>query len=438
MMPNDSIFALSSGAGRAGIAVLRLSGPLAGPTIQAMTGSEVAPRRASLRRISNPQSGELLDQGVIVFFPGPGSVTGEDVAELHVHGGPAVVAAVLGALRGLPGLRPAEAGEFTLRAFRNGRLDLVQAEGLADLLTAETELQRRQATKQTGGVASSIYAGWREELVGLLARVEAAVDFIDEEDVARATLADIRPRSEALADLMSAALARWRHGEMLRQGVHVVLLGLPNTGKSSLLNALAQREVAIVSEIAGTTRDVIEVRLDLGGVPVILSDTAGLRPSSGDAIERIGMERAQAAAGQADIIVWVSAPDIAQSTTVFPGVRPDLLVWNKADLAPVQDGYVGCSTRDDRGQDAVIRSLTGLAAARCGDGDQAIVVRQRQAHALEDSIRWLNESTRHGTDELELVAEDLRRAAQALGRLTGAIDVEDLLDAIFSRFCIGK
>lgn len=438
MTDGETIFALSSGAGRAGIAVVRVSGPGAALALSRMAGGCPVARRATMRRICDPVSAALLDMGVVIYFDGPASVTGEDVAEFHVHGGLAVVAAVLVGLQKLEGFRPAEAGEFSLRAFRNGRMDLVEAEGLGDLLAAETERQRQQAVFQASGGASSIYHSWRDRLVAILARIEATVDFADEEDVVAASVADMRPAVAALVEEMTAVLARAAQGEMLREGVRVVLAGLPNTGKSSLLNALAQRDVAIVSDIAGTTRDVIEVRLDLGGMPVLVSDTAGLRAETRDEIEAIGMDRARVAARGADVVVWVAAPDVPGSGELPAGMTADIRVWNKYDLESSLPGYIPCSTLSRDGMAEMITALTEIARERCSGSEGAVVVRARQAAAITDSIRYLNESIRHHTDELELMAEDLRQAADALGRLTGAVGVEDILGAIFAQFCVGK
>lgn len=438
MTDGETIFALSSGAGRAGIAVVRVSGPGAALALARMAGGCPVARRASMRRIFDPVSAALLDMGVVIYFDGPASVTGEDVAEFHVHGGHAVVTAVLAGLQKLEGFRPADAGEFSLRAFRNGRMDLVEAEGLGDLLAAETERQRQQAVFQASGGASSIYQAWRGRLIAILARIEATVDFADEEDVVVASVADMRPAVVALVEDMTAVLARAAQGEMLREGVRVVLAGLPNTGKSSLLNALVQRDVAIVSDIAGTTRDVIEVRLDLGGLPVLVSDTAGLRTETRDEIEAIGMDRARTAARGADVVVWVAAPDVPGSEKLPDGMTADIRVWNKYDLVSSLAGFVPCSTLSRDGMAAMIAALTDIARERCSGPEGAVVVRARQAAAISDSIRCLNESIRHHTDELELMAEDLRQAADALGRLTGAVGVEDILGAIFTQFCVGK
>ncbi len=438
MTDGETIFALSSGVGRAGIAVVRVSGPGAVLALSRMAGGCPSPRRASMRRICDPVSLALLDMGVVLYFNGPASVTGEDVAEFHVHGGLAVIASVLAGLQKLDGFRPAEAGEFSLRAFRNGRMDLVQAEGLGDLLAADTERQRQQAVFQASGGASSFYDGWRSRLITIRARIEAAVDFADEEDVVAASVADMRPAVMALAEEMTAVLARSEQGEMLREGVRVVLAGVPNTGKSSLLNALAQRDVAIVSSIAGTTRDVIEVRLDLGGLPVLVSDTAGWRTDTRDEIEAIGIDRAQNAARGADVVVWVAAPDVGGSDSIPVGITTDIRVWNKYDLERSPPGFVPCSTLSRDGVAPVLAALTEVVRVQCGAPERAVVVRARQAAAVGDSIRHLNESIRHRTDELELMAEDLRQAADALGRLTGSVGVEDILGAIFSEFCVGK
>jgi tRNA modification GTPase len=451
---DHSIFALASGGARAGVAVVRLSGPGAAAALAALTPGKAMPaaRRAALRDLRDPAGGEILDQALILLFPGPGSFTGEDVVELHLHGGPAVVEGVLAALGRLPGLRPAEAGEFTRRAFLNGKLDLTQAEAVADLVAAETSEQRRQALDQAAGALGQIYEGWRARLIAAVAHVEAGIDFADEdlpEDIDRAA----RDALAVLAGEIAAHLDDGRRGERLRAGVHLALLGRPNAGKSTLLNLLAGRDAAIVSETAGTTRDVIEVHLDLGGVPVIVADTAGLRDST-DAVEREGVRRAAARADWADLKLIVldraDWPDVPDDLRALAADGRALVLVNKSDLGAVDgagaldlDGVpvLALSARTGAGVDGFLARLTetvrGLALA--GAGAAPGPTRARHRHALEEARAALAQALDGwSTRGPELVAEDLRLAARAIGRITGRVDVEDLLDVIFADFCIGK
>ena len=442
MTAGDTVFALSSGSGRSGVAVIRASGSAARSALARMVRVIPESRRASVRYIRHAATDVVIDRGVVLWLPGPESVTGEDVFELHVHGSPAILAAVYDSLGSIQGLRLAEPGEFTRRAFQNGRMDLVEAEGLADLLQSRTETQRRQALFHYLGDASSIYECWRRDLIRVLAHIEASVDFVDEEGVADAALRDVRDDVLRLSSAMAAALERAEAAVSLRNGVRVVLAGLPNTGKSSLLNALAQREAAIVSPIAGTTRDVIEVQLDLGGVPVVLTDTAGLRSGSDDPIERMGIERSEQQLRSADVVVWVMAPDVADSGEMPAGVRPDLVLLNKSDLLrsgqAVEELAMPVSALSQDSVGAVVARLGELVFERYGHVDDAVVVRARHRTAIIDSIRYLNDSLRHHPFQIEFVAEDLRKAAHAMARITGRIGVEDLLDSIFAEFCVGK
>jgi len=445
----DTLFALSSGAGRAGVAVLRLSGPAAGTALAALAGGLPAPRRASLRRLRDPADGRLLDRGLVLWLPAPGSFTGEDMAELQVHGGRAVVAALLEALGRLPGLRPAEPGEFTRRAFDGGRLDLAAVEGLADLIGADTEAQRRQALAQAEGLLGRAVADWAERLTVLLARVEAAIDFAEEE-LPEGLLAEAAEAAAPLRRELEAALAAPPAGERLREGLRVAILGAPNAGKSSLLNALARREAAIVSERAGTTRDVVEVALDLGGYPLLLADTAGLReaPAGGDLdpVEAEGIRRSLARAEAADLkllLFEAGRPPDPGSLALLDG--DSLVVWSKADLvgegrlAESLGGVVALplSLREGRGLEALEARLGVLAAERLGAaGEAPLLTRARQRRAVADCAEALARA--ESAPEAALFAEDLRLALRALGRLVGRVEVEDLLGRIFSEFCIGK
>jgi tRNA modification GTPase len=439
MNSSDTIFAVSSGSGMAGIAVIRMSGSKAGSLLASVAGSLPLPRRASVRQLRHPKSHEVIDQGLVLWMPGPLSATGEDVAEFHVHGSMAVIDAMFETFRRVDGVRLAEPGEFTRRAFVNDRMDLVEAEGLADLLQARTEAQRRMAIYHMLGNASSQYEVWRTELISLLARLEAAIDFVEEEGVAAAALADIRPKTLDLVERLSRAAAEADRAGALRSGVKVVFAGAPNVGKSTLLNLVAAREAAIVSSRPGTTRDVIEVPIVLGGIPVILTDTAGLRAEAGDEIEVIGMQRAKSEVSAADIVVWVTSADVAED--IENAVVPALKILNKSDLpgdVPAQKDELRISAKTGEGIADLILNLERLVAERFRGMEQASVIRTRHKDAVEESIRYLNDSLLHDAGQIELAAECLRRACFTIGRVTGRVDVEDLLGKIFSEFCIGK
>lgn len=437
---SDTIFALATAPGRAGIAVLRLSGPTAREALMALAGSLPAPRRAMRARFRDPASGETLDDGLALFFPAPRSVTGEDVAELQVHGSRAVVAALLDCLGAMPGLRPAEPGEFTRRGFLNGKLDLTAAEGLADLVAAETAAQRRQALRQLAGDFGRLTEAWRERLLRIEAQLEAAIDFPDE-DLPPALWEAARAGVAVLAAEITTHLADGHRGERLREGVAVAILGPPNAGKSSLMNALARREVAITAATAGTTRDVIEVALDLGGWPVVLADTAGLR-DAGDAIEEEGVRRARARAAAADlklVVIDATRPEEAQALTDLLDENA-LIVANKIDLlpvtAPLPPGTLALSVKTGDGMAAFLTALTAAVGERLMPGTAPLVTRARHRAALTAAVAALE---RFATALLpELAAEELRLAARALGRITGRVGVEDMLDRLFAEFCIGK
>lgn len=400
-----------------------------------------------MAELRNPANAKLIDSGLVIWMPGPGSYTGEDVAEVQVHGSRAVVAEMLAGLGGMAGLRLAEAGEFSRRAFRNGKMDLVEVEGLGDLIAARTSAQKRQALEHMTGVASRDYERWRAMLVECLARVEASVDFIEEEDIARSALAGVRERLIQLRNEIKAAIADAGRGRAIREGVKVVFAGAPNTGKSSLLNRIARREAAIVSPIPGTTRDVIEVMLDLGGIPVILTDTAGLRSGSTDPIELLGMERAQAELRGADLTIWVTAPDIADEATQSKFDSDTIRVSNKADLTPdssrnrnesSEERYYLVSALTGAGISELLAAIETKVGDRFGRGEAPVAVRSRHLHALERCAKQLDAAIDSPMERIEVVAENLRAAASELGRITGRIDVEDLLDSIFRDFCIGK
>ncbi len=514
-----TIFALSSGRVPAAIAVVRISGPRAGAALTALGVKIPAPRMAGLARLRDPQSGEMIDEALALWFPGPRSETGEDVVELQLHGGPAVVAAALAALGRIEGLRPAEAGEFTRRAFENGKLDLTAVEGLADLVSAETEGQRRQAFRQMKGALGARAEDWRGRLIQALALVEARIDFSDEADVPEELVAPALAIARALESEIAAALADGHRGERLREGVVVAIAGPPNAGKSTLLNRIARREAAIVSPYAGTTRDVIEVHLDLDGWPVTLLDTAGIRETE-DPIEMEGVRRARERAAAADLVLWVedASGDSAEaggagSRVDGPSAKADTrtignevnklrkrpgagdtftgaaasgaparwLVRNKADLLRsahisesglpeldrneeksisnkslkyiVNNDLTGkteskfkkyeyefnISAASGQGVDAVLEALARFAARFVGGAEPALIARDRHRRVLEDCLAALRRALAPAlAGQEDLVAEELRAAAVALGRLTGRVDVEDILDVIFRDFCIGK
>jgi tRNA modification GTPase len=436
MRSDDTIFAIASGHGRAAVCLIRISGPESRSLLERTTGRVPEPRRAVVRTLRDPATGDPLDQALVLWMPGPGSFTGEDQAELHIHGGLATRSAVLRALGSLDNCRPAEAGEFTRRAFLNGRMDLSQVEGLADIIDAETEAQRRQAMLQLGGRLGNAAEGWRESILQVLALLEASLDFSDEGDVPEDLEADILRVIDRVQGEMGRALDN-RSGERLREGLTVVLAGPPNAGKSTLLNALAQRDVAIVSPIAGTTRDVIEVHCDLGGLPVIVVDTAGLRESA-DLIEQEGVSRARARAQDADLVLWLVPPDGEESAP--PPARRLLKVGTKADLQPSRrDCDVMIAAATGEGLPELIARLEAEAASLMGQGD-AVITRERHRKALGRAHEGLARARamleRRGP--LELAAEEARLAARAIGEITGRVDVEDMLDRLFSSFCIGK
>jgi tRNA modification GTPase len=442
MNASDTIFALSSGLGRAAVAVIRVSGPQAGAAVLGMAGSLPCRRRAALRLLSDPIDGAMIDQAMVLWMPGPNSATGEDIAEFHVHGSAAVVDKVFAVLMQLPATRLAEAGEFTRRAFAHGKLDLVEAEGLADLLAARTEEQRKLAIHHMSGAASSAYEGWRSKMLAILAYLESGIDFADEEGVATAALSKVRPLTESLVAELGAAVLDGERAGRLRDGIRIVFAGAPNVGKSSLLNALARKDAAIVSQHAGTTRDIIEVPAVLAGVPVIFTDTAGLREDTTDEVEAIGISRTTRALEQAEISVWVLAADCPQD--LRPPIAPDLIIQNKSDLEGLSsihirnDKALNVSALTGEGLDSLVGRLTLRVTQLANVGHQADAIRPRHVQALQDSIRLLNESLTYDADRLEMAAECVRGATVRMAQITGRIHVEDLLGHIFAEFCIGK
>ncbi|HVV80769.1 MAG TPA: tRNA uridine-5-carboxymethylaminomethyl(34) synthesis GTPase MnmE [Pseudolabrys sp.] len=499
----DTIFALSSGRGVSAVAVIRISGPRAGEALQILAGRMPAPRMAGFATIRTIEK-EPIDEALVLWFPAPNSETGEDTAELQIHGGRATVAATLAALGQLKGLRLAEPGEFTRRAFENGKLDLTKVEGLADLVMAETEAQRRQALLHLKGLLGDKAEAWRGRLIGALALVEARIDFSDEADVPEDLLTPARRVVRDLADEIAKALGDGKRGERLREGLVVAIAGPPNAGKSTLLNRIARREAAIVSPYAGTTRDVIEVHLDLEGQPVTLLDTAGIRPTD-DPVELEGVRRAQQRASAADLILWVvdaAGPAAGRPEADLPNaVAPIWTIENKADLlsasneqeptsiGAVAPRFMGAEQRlvsserlinpsvttsgdnsltsgaasktehkfsrneplsegsprfrisagDGAGIEPLLAALTRQAAVALGNGESALLTRERHRQTLETALAALRRALAEPAASREdLMAEELRLAATALGKLTGRIDVEDILDVIFRDFCIGK
>jgi tRNA modification GTPase len=454
VMVGSTIFALSSGRPPAAIGVVRISGPRAGAALQALIGRVPEARKAALARVRD-RDGEVIDEVLALWFPAPNSETGEDVAELQLHGGHAVIAAVLDTLGAVEGCRLAEAGEFTRRAFENGKLDLTAVEGLADLIAAETAAQRRLAYRQLKGLIGDRAEDWRRRLIEALALVEARIDFSDEADVPEELVRPALYAAQQLRSEIAASLADGGRGERLRDGLVVAIAGPPNAGKSTLLNRLARREAAIVSPHAGTTRDVIEVHLDLSGYPMTLLDTAGIRDSD-EPVEREGVRRAGERAATADLVLWVVDVSASGGTVIE---RPRNLeksrVWlveNKIDVAEtkIHIDYVKSDKTEFRfnmqisamagqGISELVEALTKFAAEQFAATESVLITRGRHRQALVQTVAALDRALakeRSGSEEL--IAEELRSAATTLGRLTGRVDVEDILDVIFRDFCIGK
>jgi tRNA modification GTPase len=439
-LPRDTIYALSSGGLPSGVAIVRVSGPGCDQVMDVLCGSTVEPRKPALRWIRK-RNGERIDQGLVLNFPGPNSFTGEHCLELQVHGGRAVVDALLMELSGFEGLRHAEAGEFSRRAFDNGKLDLVEIEGLADLISAETEMQRRLAIEQTRGALSGLYSGWAERLTRIRALIEAELDFPDEDDIPGAVSDQLQPQLAEIARQMRAHLSGQRAGEIIRGGFRIAIAGRPNAGKSSLLNALAKRDVAIVTSIAGTTRDVIGVDLDIGGYLVHVMDTAGLRDTD-DVVEQEGVRRALRSIEDADLVLVLKAADDRQAFPTLSAGGATLPVLTKVDLledGPVADeSLLSMSTATGAGFDSLTKRILESIDQQLQGSTNLVPVRQRQVGFLLQAVEKIDESLRSWHQPLELRAELLRRSAHALGKITGAVDVEDLLGVIFSEFCIGK
>lgn len=450
-----TIFASATAPVKSGVAVIRISGQGAAKALTSFTSCQLPkPRIATLAKLHNPKNGELIDEALILWFKSPASFTGEDVAELHVHGGRAVVSEIFHCLSNMDGIRMAEPGEFSRRAFENGKMDLTEAEGLADLIDAETKIQARLALRQKLGELGKLYEKWRENIVSILANIEAYIDFPDEE-IPPQIVKNIEENIEQLSASIRLHLNDNRKGERLREGLNVAIIGPPNAGKSSLMNLLARRDVAIVSEHAGTTRDVIEIQLDLNGYPIVLADTAGIRENAGE-IEKEGIKRAISRAENADFkIVVISASELSsinteeiyrQADTILGDIldKNTVIVLNKLDLfndiSLNRDGggvaIIPTSFKDARGVQELLAVIKEFAEENFNISAEPIITRERHRVLLKNALLSLEKFSL--SKEIELSAEDLRSAANAIGQITGRINIEEILDHIFSSFCIGK
>ncbi|QUS37592.1 tRNA uridine-5-carboxymethylaminomethyl(34) synthesis GTPase MnmE [Tardiphaga alba] len=441
MHPRDqTIYALSSGRPPTAIAIVRVSGPRAGATLERLAKKIPIPRMATHVLLADDKLGPI-DDAVVLWFPGPASATGEDTAEFHIHGGRAVLTSLFEALASIDGLRPAEPGEFTRRAFENGKLDLTEAEGLDDLIHADTDRQRRQALRQLKGLLGDKARNWRQQIIEALALVEVGIDFSDEGDVSTELMAPALEKAAALHREIEQVLSAQGRSERLRGGLVVAIAGQPNVGKSTLMNQLARRDVAIVSPHAGTTRDVIEVQLDLDGYPVTVIDTAGIRETI-DPVEEEGVRRARARAVEADLVLWlVDSVDAARPEGWL--TESDAPVWvirTKTDVATISsaDATLSISAERGDGMSELMSALVAFASQYFGQGEAGFITRDRQRDLLRRTANLLQHAARSAQQGDELVAEDLRAAAHQLGRLLGRVDVEDVLDSIFRDFCIGK
>lgn len=432
----ETIYALSSGRTPSGVAVIRISGTRSRQIAQTMAGSLPMPRVASLRTIRS-DDGRPLDRAIVIFFPGPGSFTGEDCLELHLHGGIAVVAAVMEAIASFETTRMAEAGEFTRRAFLNGKVDLAEAEALGDLIAAETEAQRHLALGGASGGQSRLYESWRGRIIHALAMVEAELDFADEGDVPGSVAGEVWADVADMIEEITGHIGGFRRAEIVREGFRVVIVGPPNAGKSSLLNALARREVAIVTPEAGTTRDLIDVSLDLAGIKVVLTDTAGLRDGA-ELVEAIGIERALSRAADADLVIDLVASDAPHVRHRKFG-RDQMTVLSKTDIRVVDVPHdVAISSKTGLGMNELLGLIEGRARQAIGETPDLLPARQRHVELLGETIERLERALLTDSKLLELRAEELRLASRAIGRIAGHVGAEEVLDVVFGAFCIGK
>lgn len=442
MLFKDSIAALSSGHLPSGVAIVRISGTGVRFAIETISGKLPEARKAHYGALRG-RTGDLIDHGLTLFFPGPNSFTGEDCGEFQVHGGRAVVSTLLAEIAGIDGFRLAEAGEFTRRAFLNGKMDLLEAEALADLINSETEAQRQFAVMNSGGAQSELYAGWRRRLIHARAMIEAELDFADESDVPGSVSDQVWQDVRALVEEIGRHVSGYGRAEMIRDGFDVVILGAPNAGKSSLLNTLLRREAAIVTDEPGTTRDLVEAVLDLNGLKVRITDTAGLREPAGK-VEAIGIERARQRALSADLILYLEdmtgQPEIVEAPAAIPvvvvGTKLDQMSGD-SDLETARYD-LQISTKSGQNIDVLLDLIAGRAKAAVGNKGDVLPSRIRHVELLEEAMSHLTTALDHPASVLELKAEELRLAADRIGKLSGAVDVEDLLDVIFSQFCIGK
>ena len=437
MADSDTIFALATPPGRSALAVFRISGARAGLVLEKLCRKRCpAHRSAVVRDLYDPATGEAIDQVVATYFKSPASYTGEDVVELSVHGGRGVISSLSSVLSRFDQVRAAEPGEFTRRAYAAGKIDLTQAEAIADLIDSETNFQRRQAIRLLEGGLGRLAEGWRKTLLAISADVESALDFSDEADVTELEMRSVSDRSELLAQAMEAELAVGRRSMALRNGFTVVIAGAPNVGKSTLFNLLAGSDIAIVTEHAGTTRDLVKVDLDLSGVPVTLVDSAGIRESD-DPVERIGVERARMAAASADLVLFLETGAVTEGPVLDSG--PVLKVWSKADIHAGPDGVLAISSNEPGSISHVISSIRSRAVSLVGDGSEGVLIRERHRQALSGAIGALRRVQEFcSSNRPELAAEELRLANHALGSISGSFGAEDVLGEIFGRFCIGK